>query len=132
MLPLVRERLEMALNAKSGLTEVTAQLEATSHRAAINGGILIDRKQIVQWRSRQEALARRLREMVNEIHTFGCQVKDLDSGLLDFPTLYRGQEALLCWKLGEDRIGYWHGMEEGFRGRKLIDQEFLDNHEGDS
>jgi hypothetical protein len=132
VLPLVRERLEMALNAKAGLAQVTADLEATSHRAAINGGILVDRKQVIQWRSRQEALAKRLREMITEIHTFGCQVKDLDTGLLDFPTFYRGEEVLLCWRLGEDKIRYWHGVDEGFRGRKPIDQEFLDGHTGDA
>ena len=38
---------------------------------------------------------------------------------------------LLCWKLGEAGIGHWHGLEEGFRGRKAIDRDFLDNHEGD-
>jgi hypothetical protein len=37
----------------------------------------------------------------------------------------------LCWKLGERGIGHWHSAEEGFRGRKPIDREFLDHHEGD-
>jgi hypothetical protein len=55
-------------------------------------------------------------------------VKDLDIGLVDFPTVFRGVEVCLCWKLGEPRIGYWHGAEEGFRGRKPIDQDFLAHH----
>ncbi len=131
VLPLVRERLEHALKAKDGLTEVTTELEAVCHRAAMAGGIRIDRQQIALWRSRQEALAKRLREMVTEIYAFGCQVKDLDRGLLDFPTFYNGDEVLLCWKLGEPDIEYWHGTGEGFRGRKRIDQEFLENHRGD-
>ena len=49
---------------------------------------------------------------------------------IDFLTLYHGREVCLCWKLGEDRIRFWHGMEEGFRGRKAIDEEFLENHAG--
>ena len=131
VLPLVRERLEMAHTAREGLAAVTSALESTSNRAAMAGGILVDRKQVINWRSKQEALARRLREMVSEIHAFGCQVKDLDTGLVDFPTLYRGKEALLCWKLGEARIEFWHGPDEGFKGRKPIDHEFLDNHSGE-
>jgi hypothetical protein len=61
----------------------------------------------------------------------GVLVKDLDTGLVDFPTLFRGVEVYLCWKLGENGIEFWHGVEEGFRGRKSIDQDFLDHHEGD-
>jgi hypothetical protein len=52
--------------------------------------------------------------------------------LIDFPALYQGREVLLCWKLGEDRIAFWHGVDEGFRGRKPIDDEFRENHRGDS
>jgi hypothetical protein len=55
-------------------------------------------------------------------------VKDLDTGLLDFPTLYQGREVYLCWRLGESQINYWHGVDEGFAGRKAIDDDFLANH----
>src|ERR1035441_793134 len=47
-----------------------------------------------------------------------------------FPTLFRGQEVYLCWKLGEPFIEFWHGMNEGFRGRKAIDRDFSDHLEG--
>ena len=51
--------------------------------------------------------------------------------LVDFPTLFKGVEVYLCWKLGEPAIDFWHGIDEGFRGRKPIDKEFLDHHRGD-
>ena len=51
----------------------------------------------------------------------GTVVKDLETGLVDFPSLRGGEEVYLCWKLGEARIGYWHGIEEGFAGRKPLD-----------
>ena len=73
----------------------------------------------------------RLREAIEQMQELGCVIKDLDTGLLDFPTLFRGKEVYLCWKLGEPSIGFWHGVDEGFRGRKPIDQDFLDHHEGD-
>ena len=58
-------------------------------------------------------------------------MKDLDTGLVDFPTLFRGQEVYLCWKLGEPSIEYWHSVDQGFRGRKPIDRDFRDHLEGD-
>ncbi len=60
---------------------------------------------------------------VNEIHGRGAIVKDLDEGLVDFPALREGEEILLCWRLGEAEVAYWHGLEEGFAGRKQLDPE---------
>jgi hypothetical protein len=55
-----------------------------------------------------------------EINAAGAQIKSLEEGLLDFPSRRDGEEVLLCWKLGEDDIQYWHGLEEGFAGRKRL------------
>ena len=60
---------------------------------------------------------------VNAIHGLGAIVKDLDEGLVDFPAVREGEEILLCWRLGEDEVAHWHGLEEGFAGRKLLDPE---------
>ncbi len=57
---------------------------------------------------------------VARIHEAGGLVKDLDEGLVDFPAQREGEEVLLCWRLGEDEIGYWHGLEEGFSGRRPL------------
>jgi len=65
------------------------------------------------------------------VQEIGCLIKDIDVGLVDFPTSLRGVEVYLCWKLGESGISFWHGVDEGFRGRKPIDKDFLDNHQGD-
>jgi hypothetical protein len=58
---------------------------------------------------------------VNAIHELGAVVKDPESGLVDFPAQIDGEEAFLCWQLGEDEISYWHGLDEGFAGRKPLD-----------
>jgi hypothetical protein len=55
-----------------------------------------------------------------EINRAGAQIKSLEEGLLDFPSRRDGEEVLLCWKLGEDEIRYWHGMDEGFSGRRPL------------
>lgn len=59
--------------------------------------------------------------LIHRIESFGCTVKDLDLGLVDFPGLRNGEPILLCWKLGEPRIGWWHSAEEGFAERQPID-----------
>ncbi len=58
---------------------------------------------------------------INAIHVLGGVVKDADTGLVDFPAQVDGTEAFLCWRLGEDEIAYWHGVDEGFPGRKSLD-----------
>jgi hypothetical protein len=55
-----------------------------------------------------------------EIDAAGAQIKSLEEGLLDFPSRRGDDPILLCWKLGEDEIGYWHGVDEGFAGRQPL------------
>lgn len=68
-----------------------------------------------------EQAASALARCVEQIQAAGVLVKDLDRGLLDFPALRDDEEILLCWQVGEDEIRYWHGVDEGFAGRKRID-----------
>lgn len=131
MLPRVEGNLRQALEVKKHHDGAGQALRAYYHRVQMMGGMLVDSKHVSAMRSRVEALTSRLRELIEEIHEWGCLVKDLDTGLCDFPSLYRGQEVYLCWKLGEDRIENWHPVEEGFQGRRPIDAEFLENHHGD-
>ncbi|HEV3312664.1 MAG TPA: DUF2203 domain-containing protein, partial [Chloroflexota bacterium] len=68
-----------------------------------------------------EAEAVRLRREIGQriefIAGLGIQLKDLDYGLIDFPTMRDGQEVLLCWRIGEPGIAYWHTYDDGFPGR---------------
>ena len=61
-----------------------------------------------------------LAESVARIQAAGVQVKDLDTGLLDFPSERDGDVVLLCWRVGEPEIGWWHTVDEGFAGRKPL------------
>jgi hypothetical protein len=67
-----------------------------------------------------DGIARRLARLVDEIASHGAEVKDLDSGLIDFPALLHGETVLLCWQLGEDEIAWWHRVEDGFAGRRPL------------
>ena len=131
LIPDVEKAIRNAIRVKADYILVETKLEKFAERIQMMGGSRINRDEIVALRDQREALANRLRDAIESIQAFGCQVKDLDIGLIDFPTLYKGQEVLLCWKLGESGIKWWHGIEEGFRGRKPIDAEFLAEHRGD-
>jgi hypothetical protein len=67
-----------------------------------------------------DGFARRLARVVDEITSHGAQVKDLDTGLIDFPALRHGETVLLCWQLGEDEIAWWHRVDDGFEGRRPL------------
>ena len=67
-----------------------------------------------------DGVARRLARLVDEITEHGAQVKDLETGLIDFPALRHGETVLLCWQLGEDEIAWWHRIEDGFAGRRPL------------
>ena len=67
-----------------------------------------------------ESEARELARVIDEIADRGAQVKDIDEGLIDFPALSRGETVLLCWRLGEDEIRYWHSVDDGFAGRREL------------
>jgi hypothetical protein len=132
MLPEVERLLRAAIAAKMELAESEGAIQKAVQRIVMLGGSTGNRDQIAAERSRRDSTAERLKAAIGQIEELGIQVKDLDIGLIDFPTLYHGNEVLLCWRLGEERISFWHGLEEGFRGRKPLDAEFLQNHRGDS
>ena len=113
--PLVRRMVEhgQALSAAQ-----RAQLQLVT-RIAGNGGDMqpSDLGELAETIQREaDAVA----ASAQEITAAGAQIKSLEEGLLDFPTERDGKEVLLCWKLGEDDIRYWHGVDEGFAGRKPL------------
>lgn len=131
LLPSIEAYLRRLLQLKNEHEQISAQLNVINQRIMLAGGMVPPREHVLELKKQKEAAARALKETVEAIHETGCQVKDVEIGLIDFPTLYRGKEVYLCWKLGEQGIGYWHRVEDGFQGRRPIDSEFLTNHRGD-
>jgi len=129
--PRVGELLRDAIALKQEYERAERALQDIGTRIMLMGGISVDRQAAASARHERERSATRLKEAIESIQQTGCVVKDLDTGLIDFPTVFRGREVYLCWKLGEASIGFWHGTEEGFAGRKPIDDDFLSNHQGD-
>ena len=132
LIPRVDRLLREAVAWKSGFIEAERALQSFNERIMLMGGMRVDRDRFLQAKSRRELEAERLRNTVEQLQEIGCLVKDLDTGLIDFPALFRGQEVYLCWKLGEASIEFWHDVDTGFAGRQAIDRDFRDHHEGDA
>ena len=130
LLPSIDRLIRTAVAQKAEYQEVEIELQAIAQRVMESGGMNLDRDAVASFRQRRDRAAEAIQQALDAIQETGCQVKDLDIGLVDFPTLFRGEHVYLCWRMGETSIRYWHG-DEGFRGRKEIDQEFLQNHRGD-
>ena len=131
LLPEIDSIMREAVSLKAKYLEAEEAIQTFAQRVAMQGGVLVDRDTVLQNRANRDAHGERLKSAVERLQEFGCVIKDLDIGLVDFPTLFRGREVYLCWKMGEPGIRFWHGMDEGFAGRKPIDQDFLENHQGD-
>jgi hypothetical protein len=129
-LPKIEGHIREALFVKAEFQRADDEFRGITRNILLSGGALVDRPRVAAVKNTKDRTAARLQEMCEEIQEFGCFVKDLDIGLLDFPTLYKGREVYLCWRLGEDRIEFWHNIEDGFRGRQPIDAEFIANHAG--
>jgi hypothetical protein len=70
-------------------------------------------------------MVERLEKEIQILEGLGCVLKDMTTGLIDFPAVRLGMRVWLCWRLGEDRVMFWHGLHEGFAGRKpVIEKEF--------
>jgi hypothetical protein len=122
LLPVLESLLRTAIAAKKTVDEADTQHQALQHRVFLAGGMFLDIVPLARRKAERTKAEQRLKDALAEIDSIGVQVKDLDIGLLDFPCQVDGQTILLCWKLGEKAITHWHGVQEGFAGRKPIDQ----------
>ena len=122
LLPVLESLLRTAIEGKKLIEEVDAEFEAIQHRVYLNGGTFLNIPYLARRKAEREKTLQNVKDAVAEIHATGVQVKDLDIGLLDFPCEVEGEIILLCWKFGEKEITHWHGVEEGFAGRKPIDE----------
>ena len=131
MLPHVALAIREVISLETEHERTQAEWDSFSQRLAVMGGMQVDRARMVEKKNRREEAAGALGQAVERVQELGCLVKDLNTGLIDFPTLFQGKEVYLCWKLGEPGIRFWHGVDEGFRGRKPIDAVFIERHRGE-
>ena len=125
LLPVLRSLLKRSMDDKAVIEEIEKELQDLKHRVLLTGGLLVDVPAVARRRAERDKAFQDIKDSVAEIDAIGVQVKDLDVGLLDFPCVVDDEVVLLCWKYGEEKIEFWHGLEEGFKGRKPIDERIL-------
>jgi hypothetical protein len=121
LLPILESLLRAAIDGKKLIEVVDGEFQEVAHRVFLNGGTYLNIVHLARRKAEREKAIHRVKDSLAEIDATGVQVKDLDMGLLDFPCVVDGRTVLLCWKLGEKGITHWHGVDEGFAGRKPID-----------
>ncbi len=110
-----------AMDCRRKLADLDENLSRLANRIMLMGGLVVPYEKTAKLRLERDHLADTIKTALQRIEATGCVVKDLEAGLLDFPALINNEEVYLCWRLGEDRIRFWHRQDEGFAGRKLID-----------
>ena len=124
LLPVLEALLRKAQAAGTRAGELESEMQQLTQRIFLSGGMHVNVVQAARRRAEREKTLQEARDTLLEIDEIGVQVKDLEKGLLDFPCVMEGQTVLLCWKLGEKEIGFWHTTEDGFAGRKPLDARF--------
>ena len=115
----VRPLVEQLVAMRQEHAAALERQEELEQKIRGNGGG-IPPAELAQATAEVDAVARRLARLGDEITAHGAQVKDLDSGLIDFPALHHGETVLLCWQVGEEEIAWWHRVDDGFAGRRPL------------
>jgi hypothetical protein len=120
LIPALTRLMKRVMTANAEVVEARERLQGEQQRIALAGGGVLDRR---AWRADLERIERLTAEMqqgLGEIVELGGAPKDLGLGLVDFLHLREGREVNLCWKYGEREIRHWHGLDEGYAGRKPL------------
>ena len=125
LLPVLESLLKRAIEGKRSADAIEARLQELNKKIFLSGGLMVDVAKVRRQRSLMEQNLQQAKDALDEIDAIGVQVKDIDTGLLDFPCAVNGETVLLCWKMGESRIDFWHTLDSGFRGRQPIDDRFI-------
>jgi hypothetical protein len=124
VLPVVEALLRRAQTAGLRAGELEMEMQQLSQRIFLSGGLFVDVVAAARRRAERDKTVQEAKDSLAEIEEIGVLVKDLEQGLLDFPSVLDGRTVLLCWRLGEKEIGYWRTPEDGFEGRKPLDARF--------
>jgi len=112
LLVTLRPLVDKLIETRDQIVAIRPDLESGVQKALGNGGSRATGELL--------RLFRRVDRLINEVHSHGVLVKDLDQGLLDFPAELEGRVVLLCWKHGEPSVSHWHDMDAGFAGRRPL------------
>jgi hypothetical protein len=112
LIPELTMLIERIRLIKAEVTSNIVELEAVVNKARANGGYGKGTTYLSK--------ITRFYDYLNQIEEMGCLLRDIDLGIVDFPSIHDGRVVYLCWKLGEERVSFWHEVDAGFAGRKPI------------
>jgi hypothetical protein len=115
----LRPLVEAMVDAKQRLDDAQERRDEVAQHIAGNGGGIPPAELATLDHELNEAAAA-LAAAMGDVQATGVLVKDLDTGLVDFPAKRGGEDILLCWQLGEDEVAFWHGLEDGYAGRQPL------------
>lgn len=116
LLPQLRPLLTAIQAHKAEVDRLNEEVRRVQRLVRGNGGNLSE-KEVEEKHTRLREEADALQRAIGAVHALGCQVKDLNTGLVDFPSRRGGEIILLCWRVDELAVAHWHDLESGFRGR---------------
>ena len=120
LIPELARIMEPVMSAHAEVSATQERMQAEQQRIAMAGGGVLDRRAWRADKDKVERLTGEIRRGLGEIVELGGAPKDLGLGLVDFLHLRDGREVNLCWRYGEREIRHWHGLEEGYAGRKPL------------
>jgi hypothetical protein len=108
----IRPLVGLMLEARQAILDRQPELEPVLQKVAGNGGGAVATQVVRDFE--------RLQEVLRRIEEIGAELKDVNTGLLDFRSLKEGREVYLCWRFGEEDIEFWHELDAGFAGRQPL------------
>jgi hypothetical protein len=120
LIPRLTTIMESVMAAHTDAGAARDQLQAEQQRIAMAESGVLDQRAWRADKERVERLTAEIQRGLDQILKLGGVPKDLGLGLVDFPHLRHGEEVNLCWKFGEREIRHWHGVDEGYAGRKPL------------
>ena len=124
LIPVLESLLKRAIEGQRSADEAGSGLSSLARRIYLSGGMRVDASKVAKMRAEVENHLQCVRESVAEIDSIGVQVRDLETGQLDFPFRLDDQVVLLCWRMGEPAIEHWHTADSGFKDRQPVDERF--------
>jgi hypothetical protein len=124
LIPTLEPLMCRVMAKRRELQKYEEAVEAFQAKASRDGGILPG-ADYMHVREESTRILTEIREGVQEIEAFGCLVKDIDIGVVDFPARRGHEQVFLCWRLGEPTIQFWRNLREGFASRKPVREDLI-------
>ena len=120
LIPALESLIEEIQSAQRALEACDGGFKSLAKKISTSGGMLVDLDQWTPQRLERDTLATKIARDVGTLKGMGVVLKDVETGLIDFPAILENEEVFLCWKSGETRIEYWHRVGEGYASRRRL------------